>query len=621
MNRFIFAGLVGLVCPFIAFAEATEAGIHTSDVVVTASRIPQPRDSLVADVSVITRDEIERSGQSTLVELLRNQPGIQIESNGGPGATANVHLRGTSSQAVVVLIDGMRMGSATNGTTAFNQIPPEQIERIEIVRGPASSLYGSDGVGGVIQIFTRQPEGKLNWGASAGYGSYNTQTAAANVGGKIENTQFSLNVSSLNTNGISSLNTNLGRDADADNYRNVTASGHLRQTWAEGQIVGLQFFHSDGSGEFDGNNFPAHQDMLQQVFAVTSDNKLNSWWTSHLKLGESMDDLHSEGSFGISDIRTKQRQYSWQNDLALPLGMLTLAYDRVEDRVKSNTVYSNNYRSNDGWLANYTLEYGPHAFSAGLRRDYNSQFGNHDTGNIGYGYKIDQFWRISGRYGTAFRAPTFNDLYWPFQNFGGGFSYQGNPNLKPETSRNREMTISYDQGHHRVSATGYYNKVDNLLVCCQGLAADFPANVGSATIKGVTLAYEGWFGNYHMRTSADFLSPKNDDTDKILARRAQRYGSLWLGWTHGDFELGTEIVTASKRYNDAANDIKLSGYTLLNLTAGYRLSPDWSIDARINNVFDREYALATTANTFAPNNPAYGTPGVNAFLTLRWQPQ
>lgn len=619
MRFVVSASLLGLAS-FSSFAFA-ESSIHTGDVVVTASRIPQPRDSVVSDVSVITRDEIERSGQSTLVELLSTQPGVQIESNGGPGATANIHLRGTSSQQVVVLVDGLRMGSATNGTTAFQQITPEQIERIEIVRGPASSLYGSDGVGGVIQIFTRQPEGKPAVNASLGYGSYNTKTASAGVGGKVDNTRFSLNVSSLDTNGISSLDTNIGKDGDDDGYRNLTFSGLLKQGWAEGHEVGFQFFHSEGSGEFDSNNFGAHQDMRQQLFALTSDDKIAAFWNSHLKIGESMDDLHSEGSFGISDIRTKQRQYYWQHDFSLPLGVLTLAYDRLEDRVKSSTAYSKTYRSNNGWLANYTLEYGPHAFNAGLRRDDNSQFGKHDTGNVGYGYRINDFWRLAGSYGTAFRAPTFNDLYWPFQNFGFGFTYQGNPNLRPETSRNREISLTYDQGHHRVSGTVYHNKVDDLLVCCQGLPADFPVNVGSASIKGLTLAYEGWFGNYHLRASADVLSPKNDDTGAVLARRARQHGVLALNRRMGDLELGGEVVTVGNRFNDAANDFKLDGYTLVNLTADYKLNDDWSLNARVNNLFDRDYALATTANNFAPNNPDYRTPGVNGFISLRWQPQ
>jgi vitamin B12 transporter len=301
--------------------------------------------------------------------------------------------------------------------------------------------------------------------------------------------------------------------------------------------------------------------------------------------------------------------------------MLTLAFDRLEQHVESSTEYSKTRRSDNGWLANYLLEQGPHAFRAGLRSDDDSQFGRHNTGNIGYGYRFDQFWRVTGNYGSAFRAPTFNDLYWPYQDFGFGYSFQGNPNLKPETSRNKEISLVYDQGHHRFSATVFHNKIDDLIIGFQGIPADSPANVGSATIKGLTLAYEGWFGNYHLRASADVQNPKDDDTGKLLPRRARHYGSLVASRTWGDLEVGTEISASGLRYNDTDNSIKLGGYALVNFVVNYALNADWSLNARLNNAFDREYALATTASSFAPDAPAYGTPGANLFVGLRWQPK
>lgn len=618
MKKIIASGMVGLsVAAPLAPVHAEEStSIYGKDVVVTANRVEEARDSVLSDVSVITREDIERAGQSTLAELLRTQPGLQVESNGGFGSASAVHLRGTHSQAVVVLVDGMRVGSATNGTTALEQIPAEQIERIEIVRGPVSSLYGSDALGGVIQIFTRKAEGKPSFSAHVGYGSYNTRKAGASVAGEMNGTGFALNVSSLDTDGFSTLDTHAGQDGDDDSYRNLSVSGRLSQQLAEGHKVGIQFFHSKGSNEFDSNNFDAHQDVRQQAFALTSDNRFTSFWTSHLKIGESMDDLSSIGAFGTSNLRTRQRQYYWQNDLALPAGILTVAYDRLEDRVDGSTDFSRDYRSNNGWLANYILESGPHAFRAGIRRDDNSQFGDHETGNLGYGYRFNPFWRISGNVGTAFRAPTFNDLYWPYQDFGFGFTYQGNPDLKPETSRNKEITLTYDQGHHRVSLTAYHNKIEDLIVGSQGLNNDFPVNVGNATIEGFTVAYEGWFDTYHARANLDVLSPKNDDTGNILVRRARQYATFWLGKTWGDLEVAGEAIVSGQRYNDAANSLRLGGYALVNLTANYRLNEDWSVNARVDNVFDREYALVSTSNGID-----YNTPRTNLFVGLRWQPK
>lgn len=623
MKYVLPAACVGILAAFSA--QAQEESIYAGDVVITASRIPEPRESALSDVSVITRDEIERAGQSTLVELLRMQPGIEIESNGGLGMSSAIHLRGTSSQSVVVLLDGLRIGSATLGTTAFEQIAPDQIERIEIVRGPASSLYGSDAVGGVIQIFTRGSDSKPHMSASVGYGSHNTRQAAASINGAIDNTRYALNISSIDSDGISSLRTHAGHDADDDGYRNLSVSGSLSHQIAQGHEIGLQFYDSFSNSEFDDDSvFPAHQRMIQRGFSITSRNQIQSWWQSNIRLGEGEDALDSFGSsFGENRIQTYQRQYSWQNDLTLPLGTLTLAYDRLEQHIEANTNFTKTERNNNGWLASYLVDQGAHTFQTSLRRDDNSQFGQHNTGNISYGYRFNQFWRVTGSFGTAFRAPTFNDLYWPFQDFGPvdpldplgpHFTFQGNPNLKPETSRNKEISVVYDEGHHRVSVTAYRNEIKNLLVGSQGLINDFPTNVGSATIEGLTLTYEGWLSNFHIRGSGDLQSPKNDDTGNLLTRRARQHAALWVGQNWGNLELGSEVIASGKRYDDSANTRELSGYAVVNLTANYKLKPEWSLNVRANNILDKEYALATLFGT------PYNTPNSDVFIGLRWQP-
>ncbi|GBG13822.1 vitamin B12 transporter [Novimethylophilus kurashikiensis] len=613
MKKITVAGLAGLLSAVPAYAHDS---IYSDDVVVTANRIPQPREAVLADVSVITGEEIARSGQSSLVEVLRTLPGVEIESNGGLGMASAVHLRGTSSQSVVVLVDGLRVGSATLGTTAFEQISPDQVERIEVVRGPASSLYGADAVGGVIQIFTKHGESKPVASVSFGYGSYNTRKATASLSGAIGDTRASLNISTLNTDGISSLRNQTERAADHDAYRNESISASIDHKIVDGHEIGLQIYDSFNHAQFDDDSlFSSHQYMTQRGISLTSRNQITTIWHSTLRVGEGEDALKSFGSsFGENIIRTYQRQYLWQNDVQLPLGTLTLAYDRLEQHVVSLTEFAKTHRNDNGWLASYLLDEGPHSFQFSMRRDDNSQFGQHTTGNIAYGYRFNQFWKVSGSYGTAFRAPTFADLYWPFQDFGPSYgTYQGNPNLKPETSRNREVSLTYDQGHHRVTATAYHNEVNNLLVCCQGLFHDFPTNVGSATINGVTLAYEGWFDRYHLRANSDFQSPKDDETGHLLSRRSRAHGAIYLGQTWDKLELGTEVVSSGARYDDAANTRRLGGYTLVNFTGKYELSPEWSLEGRINNVFDKYYTLATFYGT------PYSTPGANLFVGLRWQ--
>ena len=248
MNKSIFAGLLGLAFSNLTFAAED---INLKDVIVVASRVAQSPDNVIGDVTVINREEIERAGQSTFIELLQAQPGIEISSKGGAGQQSSVFLRGTNSNQVVVLIDGMRIGSATTGSTAFANLPLAQIERIEILRGPATSLYGQDAVGGVIQIFTKQGTGAPQLNAAVGYGSYNTEKVAAGFSGSVEKTQFSLAVSQMYTNGFSALKSSGSIDKDKDAYRNLAVSASLSRSIVEGHDLGLQILSSDGRNHYD----------------------------------------------------------------------------------------------------------------------------------------------------------------------------------------------------------------------------------------------------------------------------------------------------------------------------------------------------------------------------------
>lgn len=624
--------ILGLVLALPFSVASAYDSIYAHEVIVTATRFSQPMASTLADVSIIDREEIERAGQSTLIELLRTLPGVEIESSGGYGQLSGVHMRGNGSQAVVVLIDGVRVGSSTTGTTAFEQMMPEQIDHIEVLRGPASSLYGADAIGGVIQIFTRQGEpGKPRIYASVGYGSLDTRQISGGISGVVENTRYAFNLSHLDSNGISALDTPSRPSSDHDDYLNTTVSASLFHQWSASHELGLQLYNSFNRVDFDDDFlFPARQRMIQRSFTLSSTDRFFPNWESRIQFGEGQDIQSSVGSsFGEDANSTYQRQYSWLNNFILPMGVLTVGYDRREEHVEAKTRFTRTHRENDGWLVGYLIDQGVHSAQASLRWDDNSQFGSHQTGSVSYGYRINPLWRVSGSYGTAYRAPTFNDLYIPFTDYSYvdplfgpiHYTYQGNPDLKPETSRNRELSLVFDQGHHRFSATAFHNRIDNLIVAAQGLPDDFPANIGSATIKGLSLTYEGWIRNVHLRANADVLDPRNDDSDKQLVRRARRHASMWVGQTWDKLELGTEVIASGQRFNDAANDIRLAGYALVNLTASYRLQQDWSLDARVNNLFDRDYALSTTANIFSPAAPDYANPGTSVFVTLRWQPK
>lgn len=602
------ASLVSLAFTSPVFAAET---INLNDVVVTASRVPQTRESVIADVSVIDAEEIQRAGQSTLVELLAVQSGIEISSSGGAGTASGIFMRGTNSGHVVVLIDGLRVDSATLGLTAFENLPLGQIDKIEILRGPATSLYGQDAIGGVIQIFTKKGEGSVKVNANLGYGAYNTKRAGAGVSGSVKDTRFALNVSGQNTRSFSSIDTSNINYNDNDPYRNLAFSGNVSHQIDLGHDIGFQFLHSNGDVNFDnsfnGSDFDSHADSKQYSYSIFSNNQFTEFWLSKLRIGEGVDESRTFDEFSVVGgdfFKTRQLQINWQNDFKLPLGVLTLLYDGLDQRVNSTVNFDVKKRTNDALVASYLLNQDAHSLQLSVRHDNNSQFNDRTTGNIGYGFSFTPQWRATASYGTAFKAPTFNDLYFPFF---------GNPDLKPEKSRNIEASLRYQANDTTASATFYRNKIRDLI----GFDNAFNVvNINEARIKGLSLSASQRLGNFNLGGNIDIQSPKNDKTDKLLVRRANRHASATASYTLNDWRFGAEAIASSVRFNDVANKQALAGYALLNATVDYKVSKDWSVQARANNILDKQYALALDFG-----GEAYNTPGANLFVSVRYQPE
>ena len=606
--------IASLISLGLALPTFAAENINLDDVVVTATRTPQPRESVIGDVTVIDQEEIERAGQSTFVELLQTQPGLEISSSGGAGTTSSIFLRGTNSNQVIVLVDGIRVGSATAGTTTFENIPLAQIEKIEILRGSATSLYGQDAVGGVIQIFTKKGGGKPQFYAALGYGTYDTRTAGAGARGSLGDTSFSLNVSSLNTDSFSAKRIRTGAQADDDRYRNLAFTGAISHRIIEGHEVGLQLLSSKGHANYDSSNtFKNYVDLTQLSYSLFSKNQFTSNWKSTFRIGEGIDDSQNQlSATSSSQFKTKQKQLSWQNDIDLPVGTLTLLYDRLEQKVITDVPFAETKRNTDGFMIGYLADIDNHAFQANLRSDHSSLFGTHTTGGLGYGYKFNPNWRVTGSYAKAFKAPTFNDQYYVDE-----FGAFNNPNVKPEESENFEASLRYADSQHDASLTVYRNKINDYITLDSGFLA---TNV-DAKMEGITFAASQSWNSWLLKGSLDIQSPRNEDNGKLLARRANRHASLNLSREWGDWRFASEVIASSVRYNDADSQFPLAGYAIVNLTADYKISQDWTMQGRLNNALDKEYALASTASIYGPTAPAYNTPGSNLFVNLRWQPK
>ena len=603
---------------FIVSAHAQQLAM-LDPVVVTATRQATRASELLSDVSVIAREDIENAApNSTVAELLARQPGLEMSSTGGPGSATSIFIRGTNGEHTLVLVDGLRVNSATLGAVSWGYLPLSQIERIEVLRGPASSLYGSDAIGGVIQIFTRRGEGPARFSGEIGYGSWNTYAASAGVSGGAAGWRYSLQVADQHTDGFSSVRNrfNSQYNPDRDGFTNQSASGSLSYSPAAGHEFGASFLFSAGANHFDAN-YPASasadykQRQTVAGYSLYSQNRFLPEWTSTLRLGRGTDDARNYAdALRFSAIRTDQDQYQWQNDIRLPVGQALVAVERLEQKVASDsTAYTQRRRTIDSFLLGWSGRFDNHRLQVNGRYDDNSQFGGRTTGSAAYGYQFTDAWRANLSYVTAFKAPTFNQLYWPND----GFS-SGNPNLRPEKSTNQEAAVHYETSNHHASVTYFRNEVKDLIDWQEtppGSWFYIHVNVSKARITGWTLAYNGQVAGFDLRASADFQNPRDQDTGKLLQRRSTEHGLLAVGRQYGAWEWSAELVGSGRRYGDAANTQRLGGYGLLNLQAGYRLTRDWVVFARANNVFDKQYELA----------PDYGTPGANLFVGLRYSPK
>ena len=595
--------LAFLACCNTAPVLAQTRAFPLDALVVTAARSPQPIADLVADVTVIDADEIARAGAQSLAELLRRVPGVEIVMNGGPAATSGVFLRGANTNQTLVLIDGLRVGSSTSGTAALEAIPLDAIDHIEILRGPASNLYGADAIGGVIQVFTRRGGDSLAAHASAGYGSWRTSAVSGGASGGSGGWRFGLDGGHKQSAGFNAIANpdNPSFNSDRDGYRQDDAAGNLAYRFAPEQEWSARFLRSRLDAQFDaGPGFDDRTITTVESYALAGRNRLTPFWTSRIEAAETGDRSDSRTGFGPSRFTTRQRLYAWQSDFALPRGALALALERREERVGGDAGFAVTSRDTDAVVGVYRLNEGGQALQVNLRLDDSTQYGTRTTGALAYGYRLSPAWRASASYGTAFKAPTFNDLYFP------GFS---NPELRPETAKSAEAALRYAQDGIAAGIVAYRNRVRDLIVFqCDANFDCAPQNVATATLQGITLEASVYRGQTAIVASVDLQRPQDDASGHLLPRRARRHAALSVGRPIGPVELTAQLTLSSARFDDAANTRRMGGYALLDLVAEWPFEPHWTAFARLGNLLDKRYELAAD----------YRTPGANVFAGIKW---
>ncbi|MBP6020722.1 MAG: TonB-dependent receptor [Burkholderiaceae bacterium] len=594
--------------PFAAAAQSTPPVSQLDSVVVTASRTPQPLKDVVGDVSVISSEELQKAGQSSLVDVLSKQPGVRLTNSGGPQTLTSVFLRGANSNHTLVLIDGIRVNGAVSGGVQWPAIDPATIERVEILRGAASSLYGSDAIGGVINIITKksgEDRPFAAWG-NVGIGSYDTFKSSVGFSGAADDWDYSLASSMAESSGFNATNPDAGflYDPDTDGYSQHALSGSLGYRWRPGQHIRLTAYNGYIDGDYDSgpSMTPVHGISRQQAYTLTSTNEITDTWESVLRLGFSKESYDNRGSYGDSLSQTIQRSYLWQNNIQLAENhKVSALLERIEERLHSTNEFAEDQRNTNAVGLIYRGDFGPAHLQASARNDNISGYGNKKTGSLALDFDLTSNWQIGVAGSTGFKAPTFESLYTP-----DGWGTP-NPNLRPEQSRNIEASLKYHDDTTLAGITVYQNKIKDLIV--YDFAGSY--NEDKATIRGVTLTASQEYGNTTLRASADFMNPRNDTNGKQLARRARQVYNVGVDHRVGFWTLGAEYQFTGKRYDDSNNteSRKLGGHSLLNLTAGYELTKNVGVQVRWNNVLDKDYS-----NTYG-----YNTQGSNVFVNLSWR--
>lgn len=591
--------LGALLCAITAFAQAENNALD--EVVVTASRSEQALNQTLQSTSVITQRDIAAAGATDVIALLRNQAGVEITQTGGLGTQSSMYLRGTNSTHTLVLIDGLRVGSATAGGTAIEHLMLDNIERIEIVRGNVSSLYGSEAIGGVIQIFTKRGKGEPKGTVGAGYGTHNTRKLAANYGGVLNNFSFAIGASKLSSAGVSAINPVIASSAnpDKDGYENASVSNRLGYAFNAHHKVEWSALLTQAKSQYDSSSGAAsdtrHSNNRLTQWQVATHNAFTDRWQSRLTLGQGVDDsTNYTNRLKNGMFKTTSDQLGWQNTVALgEQGVLLLGAESLKQQVKSDTTFSVMSRTANSLFAGYSADYGVHQVQVNVRQDRYSDVGGANSALLAYGLRISEAMRLTASTSTAFKAPTFNDMYWP-----SSFGYQGNSHLKPERARSVEAGMHYAKDGAHVDATLFGNRISNLIAINNTFTT--MENLDEAIIEGVELVYGVRHDTIEVENALTLQTPRNAKTGAPLTHRAQTLNTLTVARQFDGGRIGFEWRSSGTREDsDMATfaPITLPTYDVINLSAHWKLTPQVDFNARVDNLLGQDYMLVHGYNT------------------------
>lgn len=603
-------------------ADKTEEAIKLSETVITANRTAEERKDSTAAVTVFTRADIDRLQPVNVADLLGRVPGVQIQQSGGRGSTTGVFIRGTKTAQTLVLIDGVRVGSASSGGASLQHLNLEQIERVEVLRGARSAVYGSDAIGGVIQIFTRRSAGEgLQGRVRLAAGNKGVWERSAGVSGGDENTRFNLSASLDEMTGFDRTHNSYSSDADHDAYRNKAISFSLSHVFNEQFSAGVNVLDQRGKteydnpfGRFDMNTFTSFAAQPYDEYAVSSTSvfaelQANEQLTSRLELGHSEDKASSYDKLfaGRDDFDTYRDSAAWLNTFAINTQHTVLAgVDYTKDKLHSTENFEKDSRWNQAVFIQHSYKGEVFGTELGLRHDKNQQFGSENTWNAALSLPVGQSNEFVLSYAEGFRAPTFNDLYYPMY---------GNPNLKAEKSKSYELQLRSQLADTvRLETSIYQTKIRDQI---QYQANNDLRNV-EARINGfeASLQHEVFAAQGALNLS--LVDSRDRKTGHQLPRIAKRTLSYDLDKQFGAFGVGGTWRLASKSFNDAKNNQQIAGFGTMDVRGSWQATQDLGVDLRLANIFDKGYTRAMYS--YDGESYGYREDRFTVLLGMTWTP-
>ena len=594
------------------------------NIIVTGTRMPSNLSDSLSAVTLLQRADIERYQASDLFELLSRVPSASFVRNGGRGSSTSFSLRGNQSDHSLFLNDGVRIGSATTGGASLASINLATVERIEIIRGPKSNLYGADAIGGVVNIISRKTSDPSVLNIETSFGSNNTSETTAVAGLNGDRFNFTAAANVLHTDGIDNTESTDGVHGDDDAYRNNSLALNLRYQLSDSATLRLSYNQNETESEYDNNcsvgSWPNSSPVDCNIYTVGQvdslfaavDFEINEQWHSSFQMGRTNDkakeaadniDLSTTGSSG--EFNTQKTEATWVNNIFLGDDhTLTLGLDYLRDEVTGSTTYDEATRDNEAAFAQYQIQLGAVDTNFGLRYDDNEQFGDFTTASFLAGMNLTDNLRLIGSVSEGFKAPTFNDLYYP------GY---GDPSFKPEESTNYEIGLNANVGNALVTVAVFNNQLQNLI---QYNSSSFQTDqTAEAEITGIEFNVDTEVAGWALSLSGSVIDPENKSNGKLLRRRAEQSMSFDADYGFDKVTVGFTLRSESNRFDDAANTVRLGGYTTSAIRASYRINDEWAVKAKVDNLTDKEYV---TASSFGLGN--YRSVGREVMFTVAYTP-